>query len=105
MKENKYLKVKINIPNKVLLYCASIEMFNLDKEHYLKEKMLLWDVYKELKKYIVNKAKLNYPSHKKKYEYISIIIKGDNSLSKKEYKILVKIKEAKHAEDQKNKYH
>lgn len=102
MEENK-LKVKINIPNKVLLYCASIEMFNLDKEYYITQNMLSWDVYKELKKYIISKAKLEYIHSKKRYDYNTFTIspKGKNNLVKKEYKILVKIKELKHEKQKK----
>lgn len=101
--ENKF-KVKINMPNKIILYCAAIEMFNLDEEYYLKEGMLLKDVYKGLKETLKEQA-ISYKETKNKVEIVTIALKVNKDLIKKTYNISFKIKEIKNEETQKSKYH
>lgn len=90
------IKIKLNIPNKIILWCIAIELYNLDQEYYTSKKMGVKQVYQKLKKYLKDQTKLNYISYKEiKVVRIPFTIKIPNSPIKKTYKISFKVKEIK----------
>ena len=88
------IKIKLNLPNKIILWCIAIELYNLDQEYYSSEKMGVKQVYQELKKCLKDQVPY-YKKTENRVEIITISLKIPNSPIKKTYKISFKVKEIK----------
>jgi hypothetical protein len=87
------IKITINLPNKIILWCAAIELFHLDKNYYIENKMGIKQVYKALKKELIKKVELqSLRQGKEVLFYITLSITIQKGFIEKDYKILFKVR-------------